>query len=417
VQTGDVWGQTRLVLNLEREAFSQPQSAEDLLFRLMPLLKDAGITRIANITGLDTVGIPVALVVRPNARSLSVSQGKGVTLGAAKISAVMESLEQMHAERIERPLVLTTYRELVTTSRVADPARLPRTARPFTEDTRILWAFARTLRDGRPLAVPFELVHLDMTEPLPEGSGYFAIGSNGLASGHDLVSAISHGIWEVLERDAMTLFYERPALAQSRRRIALQTVDDPTCRALLRKFEHAGIGVAIWDMTSDVGVAAFLCSIGEREFDPLRRIGMAHGYGCHPSSAVALRRAMTEAAQSRLTRIAGSRDDIQAADLESIRSPEAIQRHLAHLAQEEFAARRFDEVPSRPFESNAAALEWTLERLEACGICDAAYVDLSRPEYPIAVARSIVPGLEGFSGATGYVAGERARAARLGGAP
>ena len=90
-------------------------------------------------------------------------------------------------------------------------------------------------------------------------------------------------------------------------------------------------------------------------------VGMAHGYGCHPSSAVALRRAMTEAAQSRLTRIAGSRDDIQAADLESIRSPEAIQRHLAHLAQEEFAERRFDQIPSRVFDANAAALEWTLD--------------------------------------------------------
>ncbi len=44
--------------------------------RLMPVM---GITRIANVTGLDCIGIPVVMVCRPNSRSLSVSQGKGWT--------------------------------------------------------------------------------------------------------------------------------------------------------------------------------------------------------------------------------------------------------------------------------------------------------------------------------------------------
>ena len=52
-----------------------------------------GITRIANVTGLDRTGIPVVMVVRPNARSVAVSQGKGLTLAAAKASGVMEAAE------------------------------------------------------------------------------------------------------------------------------------------------------------------------------------------------------------------------------------------------------------------------------------------------------------------------------------
>jgi len=51
-----------------------------------------GITRVANVTGLDHVGIPVVMACRPNARGLAVSQGKGLTLDAAKASAVMESI-------------------------------------------------------------------------------------------------------------------------------------------------------------------------------------------------------------------------------------------------------------------------------------------------------------------------------------
>jgi hypothetical protein len=46
------------------------------LARLLPLLPSMGITRLANVTGLDTIGIPVVMAVRPNGRALSVAQGK-----------------------------------------------------------------------------------------------------------------------------------------------------------------------------------------------------------------------------------------------------------------------------------------------------------------------------------------------------
>lgn len=60
--------------------------AEQTLTRIRPLMTFAGITRVADVTGLDTIGVPVVMVVRPNARSLSVSQGKGLSIVAAWIS-------------------------------------------------------------------------------------------------------------------------------------------------------------------------------------------------------------------------------------------------------------------------------------------------------------------------------------------
>jgi hypothetical protein len=50
---------------------------EQTLERVRPFLPVMGITRVANVTGLDTIGIPVVMVTRPNSRSISVSQGKG----------------------------------------------------------------------------------------------------------------------------------------------------------------------------------------------------------------------------------------------------------------------------------------------------------------------------------------------------
>src|SRR5262245_16449179 len=82
------------------------------LDRLSRLFDAIGITRVANITGLDHVGIPVVVVCRPNSRSLAVAQGKGIDLVSAKVSGIMESVEQYHAERISLPLRLGSFNEL-----------------------------------------------------------------------------------------------------------------------------------------------------------------------------------------------------------------------------------------------------------------------------------------------------------------
>jgi ribosomal protein S12 methylthiotransferase accessory factor len=84
----------------------------DTLERARPLLSNLGITRIANVTGLDRIGIPVVMVCRPNARSIAVSQGKGLNLDAAKASGLMEAVETYHAEHITLPLLLGSYAEL-----------------------------------------------------------------------------------------------------------------------------------------------------------------------------------------------------------------------------------------------------------------------------------------------------------------
>src|SRR6266536_3026160 len=68
----------------------------ETLRRIKPLLAPAGITRLADVTGLDWVGLPVYQAIRPNSRSLSVSQGKGLTRAQAKASALMESLAACH---------------------------------------------------------------------------------------------------------------------------------------------------------------------------------------------------------------------------------------------------------------------------------------------------------------------------------
>src|ERR1051325_6080824 len=83
-----------------RDGPHRAASLEGTWARFAPAQRRAGITRIADLTGLDTLGIPVFTAIRPMGRSLSTQQGKGTTALAAKVSALMESLETWSAEHL-----------------------------------------------------------------------------------------------------------------------------------------------------------------------------------------------------------------------------------------------------------------------------------------------------------------------------
>src|SRR5204862_1033387 len=98
----------------------------ETLRRIRPRLRAAGITRLADVTGLDWIGVPVYQAIRPNSRTLSASQGKGLTPAQAKVSALMESLELFHAEELRLPTVRATVGTL-RRQLAYDPYQLPRT--------------------------------------------------------------------------------------------------------------------------------------------------------------------------------------------------------------------------------------------------------------------------------------------------
>lgn len=385
-------------------------SPGETVSRLRPLLPRIGITRVANVTGLDSIGIPTVIVCRPNSRSLSVSQGKGVDLDAASASGIMESIEQHCAETIEHPIWRRALLDQSRRGATVETSLLPGYVRRLEQNEPIFWINAVDLASSSQVAVPYEMVHLDLTVPLPKGSGCFPVNSNGLASGNNLAEALAHGMYELIERDALARFYRLPSDRQWLRRVCLDTVDDDICISVLNKYEQAGIAVGVWDMTSDIGLPAFYVAIVEKERDPFRRIGKACGFGCHTDRGVALSRALTEAAQSRLTRISGSRDDIQVHDFEAIRSSESIERQQAEIITSEQPPRHFSDAPNPAGMTLEQDVRNTLRCLANAGLKQVLYVDLSKAELPVAVARVIIPGLEGHPEVPGYVPGPRAAA-------
>jgi len=377
--------------------------------RLSPLLPILGISRVANITGLDCIGIPVFTACRPNSRSLSVFQGKGIDVEAARVSAVMEAYETWCAERIDLPLRLGSIDELVHTHPLIDLARLPLMV-PEGVDPALpfLWIEGRDMLSGTPKWLPFEMVHANYALPEPPHSGGFSATTNGLASGNTRGEAVLHALMEVIERDAVTLWKLGAAAWGGDTALRLETVTDPACRAVLAMFARAGIEVAVWDVRSDIGAPCFLCLIAE----PGGETGTAEfGAGAHPAPEVALMRALTEAAQARTTFIAGAREDIPDADY-AVEALAERRDRAAGLMAGLTPGRDFADIPSMETDSFDGDIAATLAALRAVGIEEVVAVDIGNPNLPFAVVRIVVPGLEAAleGPATAYVPGMRAAA-------
>ncbi len=383
-----------------------PEETIRRAWRLAPIM---GITRIGNVTGLDVVGVPVVTVIRPNARSLAVAQGKGLTLAAAKASGLMESVESYHAETITLPLRYCSLNELRFAHRVVDPSQWPAVATSsFHPNLRLLWCEGRDLIDGGPAFVPYELVHTDYTWPQPAGSGCFAASSNGLASGNHLLEAISHAICEVVERDANSLWMLRQPTDRGSRQLDLSTIDDAACSEIIGKFEAAGLEVSAWDMTTDTGIASFYCVIFHAADDPTRWLPPAAGAGCHPSRAIALLRALTEAAQTRLVMISGSRDDVGRASYARHRYGGVLAELRAHAGRP--GPRNFRDAPDCDADTFEDDVAWLLTRLREAGVNHVVAIDLTKDAFKLPVVRVVIAGLEGPHEVPGYVAGSRAQA-------
>lgn len=386
------------------------------LARVTPLFERIGITRVANITGLDRVQIPVVAVYRPNARSVAVSQGKGLTLDAARASGVMEAIEVWHAEHCDLVLRQGTIVEMQARHLACDVSRLPQSAgAPLTQaEGQLLWTEGVSLFEDGALWCPLTVVDADYRWQQDRPGDRFLRSTNGLASGNHWLEAVCHGLGEVIERDAVSVWRARARrLGNPEGRIDATSVDDPACRMLLDYYAQANIDVGIWDVTSDVGIPAFFVLI----MDQATENGMvlarpANGKGCHTAKAIALSRALTEAAQTRLTYISGARDDLADDDYKTAAQRDNVRQCRALLdspsPSPRIDYRELKDCRSPDFETDLTQM---LSALSDIGIEQAVAIDLAPDTPEVSVARVVVPGLEGPDEHPAYLPGPRALSA------
>ncbi|MEU6379513.1 YcaO-like family protein [Streptomyces sp. NPDC046909] len=265
-------------------------------------LPEFGITRVADLTGLDCVGLPVWTAIRPASLTLSTSQGKGATGLLAKLSAVMEAIELWH---VEQPLPVAARGPAAEVAPDCPLAALPLTVPyPARILARMVWEWTpgTGLVGGEKMLLPVDLVRRRAQRP-EWSADLLRATSTGLACGNTRDEALLHALYEVVERDV--LYRDGQSGGRRRTLIAPGTVDDPHGREVIDGLMAAGMALemALVDGPHELPVClAYLWS----EDYPV----VFAGGGCHTDPSIALTRALTEAAQSRLTAIAGTRDDL-----------------------------------------------------------------------------------------------------------
>jgi len=300
-------------------------SAEETWTRIQPDLKSCGVTRVASITPLDVLGVPSWVAVRPGGLVLQVSNGKGLSDATARVSAAMEACE-LH--RAEHPLPSQVWRASSQSlpnergggaNRILRPHELPGMLQRYYDDEFVgEWTLGVNLSNSDPCFAPSSAVYF-LRRP-----GYYETSSNGLASGNSLAEAYLHGLYEVIERDAMCAVRQNGKLLLRQRAQIIEpdSVDDPVARLILDRCHETGSEMRLLALPGAVNLPVIWAVLLDQGSGSARS-SCNVGWGCHAQPQIALHRAITEATQSRLGMIHGARDDILRKPVHAVEGPAA----------------------------------------------------------------------------------------------
>ncbi|MDQ6436583.1 YcaO-like family protein [Mesorhizobium sp. LHD-90] len=367
--------------------------ADEALTYLMSMRQALGITRIADITGLDRVGIPVVQATRPFSFSNAVAQGKGASLARAAISAILECAESFFAERIEHlDAAHASAKSLEIPSGIFETwLREPAPADWRSSETA--WVQAENLLGGSRDFVPLELVHTAYLVPPSPCDGIFTQTTTGLAAALDETDAITHGILECIERDAIARALRTHGFLQHQR-IDPATIDDPRVLALLAEIARKDMVVGLWLVPSPVGLPVIWCHLMENNPRETALLHLpADGSAAAYDPAAAVVQAIHEAAQARLAAISGARDDMTRASYPKYPDWQLIAAHRQLIT----GGRKdvsFARLPAYRAAGGQTLLCRLLARLEETGISAVYLVRLdTSPWNRLSAVRMVIPQL------------------------
>jgi ribosomal protein S12 methylthiotransferase accessory factor len=425
----------------------------DTLQEIIPISNKIGVTRISDITHMDKLQIPNFSAVLPGTEdSIWVYSGKGVTKFQAMAGALMESVERYSSlfSSNEGSIIQGKYPELSKTyKKVLNPAEVVEPIEPSFDEQNSIVDFLQgyDLMTNEEVLVPARMVFSKYTANPPVAMVFPYSHTNGLASGNVLEEAICHALFEVIERDAVSI----AELSSSSIPYTILTrissffksqgndfftnfedkfVDDSsifpdvditeiakefdTIKFLVGRFTKAGINLLVKNITQDIGIPTFVVSSIEWVTNDYGYF--AKGYGTHIDPRIALIRAITELSQTRAANIQGARDDLK--KIKYSEDDEIYKRKWEFISS--LSARKiknsimFSEIKIRSNNDIRDDINHILKSFKNSGLNRAIIVNLTNSKTEVPVVRAIVPGLETFEVAKLYtdnnlIIGGRAR--------
>ena len=360
-------------------------------------LKTAGITRIADITDLDRIGLPIYTAIRPTAEdgAVSIYGGKGITKDHAKASAMMEGFERYSAERQDSDKIITaTLDDISNYGEYIDPKslNLPKEfEKQSINDLSLEWSKSKDIISGNDYYIPANAIFHPYTHE-NDIQSLFKSNTNGLASGNILEEAILHGMLEVIERDAWSIF---ELTHKNYAQIDLESIESELILDIINKFESEGIKIKLMDFTADIKIPTIAASADDTITKDAGLLTL--GMGTHLDPEVAVLRALTEVAQSRATQINGAREDTVRADFAREAGYERMKRINKFYFKNEENQIKLSDIENKSTSSITKDIEIVKDELIANDIEKILYVDLTRPELDVSVVRVVIPEMEVYT--------------------
>ena len=360
-------------------------------------LKTVGITRVADITDLDRIGMPVFTAIRPTAEdgAISIYGGKGISKDHAKASAMMEGFERYSAEKQESDdTIFATPNEIGEKGEYIEPKSLnlpQKFEKADLGDTKFEWNLAHDIITGNDYYVLSNAVFHPYNHD-SDVESLFKSNTNGLASGNVLEEAILHGIFEVIERDAWSIF---ELTHKNYSQINIDSIESELIKEIIDKFESQGIKIKLMDFTADINIPTIAASADDTV---TRDAGLLTlGIGTHLDPEVAILRALTEVAQSRATQINGAREDTVRADFAREAGYERMKRINKYYFRQEEEQINLSDIENKSTNSIDEDIDIVKEELIANDIKHVLYTNLTRPEVDVSVVRVIIPEMEVYA--------------------
>lgn len=392
----------------------RPRPAEDLLKELSPFIDPiSGIIRdlqplpraqaVADLNHavLARHAFPLAA---PDARATlrnrqGRSAGKGRTRADAHVSAIAEAFERYagcarsgdvhavaRAEDLEghviTPGAWTLYSDAQFEA-AADWQALedPAAHVPERGDDALAWTRIRNEMTGATGWAPSALCWHQF-----DGAGAgFQADSNGCAAGQTPLDALLQGLFELIERDAVSIWWwnriERPMLDVAR-------LEDPFVSRVAAAMAQLGYPLRLFDLTHDLRVPV----VAATAWPESGRGPLLLGFGAHLSPPIAVSRAVTEILQALPAEPAHQLHGTPWSHLGHVPgAPEPGAADFAFLRSGPPGDLDASEAPATADE----ALDYLKSRLDAQGL-SLWSLDQSRLDVPLPVMRAIVPGLRHF---------------------
>jgi ribosomal protein S12 methylthiotransferase accessory factor len=338
------------------------------------------------------------------------SSGKGRTDAQARTSALCEALERCSGlHRGDEPRItaaLTDMSDSAVDPRLsmlfserqyreraawlAKGSRFQVVPQPFDEEAEIDWSPVWSLTHGGRRYLPTGYLYYNY--PSRQDQFFYWADSNGAAAGVTPTEAALQGLLEVIERDAVALWWynrvQRPA-------VDLSSLNDGYYDELRAFYASHGREFWVLDITTDVGVPAYV-SVNRRVTGPTEDI--LFGFGAHVDARVAVNRAVTEMNQFMPAVLTTAPDG---STLFGVHDAEAVRWwRTATLSSEPYlAADSCIEAPrggrSHSDLDVAAAIRDIVATLAGLGL-ETLVLDQTRPDIGLPVVKVIVPGMRHF---------------------